>query len=434
MERGTLVIFDECGFVEEKNIVAVEPYTTTERTFSTSTDIYFDIRTLPKNKMNQRLYISSVSDKTSYFYTKYVEFSKRMFAGDSRYFVADFNVDIPLNPTLKGMPYAPLLSKSEVDSLMNTNPAKAMREFYNVWDEDGGDDQIIKSFMIENASTFQLPEVSPDKNGKYILSLDPALVSDNSILGVMKLCHDEKRGYYGKLVNMDNFKDLTDKTGNRQLKYEDQVEKLREYIVRYNGNNAEYTNIHKVTFDGGLGGSGLHYAGSMMYDFIDSKGEKHRGLVDKEYFSDSWRDYPNAYPALRVIEPTKWKPIMVNRFIDLMNLGLIEFPEEYNGSGYVDIENSNGDLERIKLSKEEELALMNIDICKEETKMIHRYKTINGKERFDTRVDMAKKIHDDRFYVLIMLANEIYELREKDLNTKNKSKKEKDRTVLTLFN
>jgi len=419
-ERGTLVIFDENGFMEEKSTTAVEPYTTTERTFKTSIDPYFDVRTLPKQRLNQRLYISSASDKTSYFYTKYKEFSKRMFAGDMRYFVADINVDVPLKPTLKGKEYAPLLSKAEVDSMMATNLPRAMREYYNKFDEDGGDDQIIKSFMIERASTFSLPEVIPKDNSTYIVAYDPAFVADNAIIGIMKICKDPKRGTYGKLVNMDNFKDVSHgSSSNRQMLYEDQVKKLRDYIALYNGNNAEYSNIHKVVFDGGMGGGGLHYAGTMMHDYVDARGEKHRGIVDKEYFSGELYNFPNASTILRVVEPTKWKPIMASRLIDLMELGLIEFPEEYDGSGYVDIDTGKDELEKVRLSKEEEIALVNIDICKEETKMIHRYKKPSGKISYDTRVDMANKVHDDRFYVLLMLANEIYEIRETELREKN---------------
>jgi hypothetical protein len=434
-ERGTLVIFDEAGFMEEKAILAVEPYTTTDTGFKTSTDENFDIRVLSKKPENQRLYISSASDETSYFFDKYKDFAKKMFAGDKRFFVADINADIPLAPTLKGKPYHPLVSKSEIDAVMSTNPTKAMREYYNKFDKDGGEEQIIKSHIIERNTTFTLPEIMPDGKSKYMLALDPALVSDNSVLGVMKLLYDDKRGWYGRLVNMDNFKDLEDKSGNKQLKYEDQVERLREYMVRYNGNNPEYQNIHKVIFDGGMAGAGLHYASTMRFDFIDSRGEGHRGIVDKDYFSESLRDFPNAYPNLRVVEPTKWKVIMVNRLIDLMNLGLIEFPEEYNGSGYVDIESDESEdgLKRVRLSKEEELALTNIDICKEETKMIHRYKTANGKERFDTRVDMARKVHDDRFFVLCLLANELYELRESDTLSKHKGEKKKDKRYLKLI-
>jgi hypothetical protein len=436
MERGTLCIFDEAGFMEENSILAVEPYTTSDSGFKTSTDVNFDLRTLPKPPENQRLYISSASDESSYFFVKYRDFAKKMIAGDKRFFVADINADIPLSPTLKGRPYHPLVNKSEIDAVMSTNPMKAMREYYNKFDKDGGEEQIIKSHVIERNTTFTLPEIMPEYKSKYMLALDPALVSDNSILGVMKLLYDDNRGWYGRLVNMDNFKDLEDTSGNKQLKYEDQVERLREYMVRYNGDGVEYENIHKVIFDGGMAGAGLHYASTMRFDFTDSRGEQHRGVVDKDYFADSIRDFPNAYPNLRVVEPTKWKTIMVNRLIDLMNLGLIEFPEEYNGSGYVDIESDEEEdgIKRVRLTKEQELALINIDICKEETKMIHRYKTLNGKERFDTRIDMARKIHDDRFFVLCLLANELYELREKDNLSRNRTKKTKDTTVLRLFN
>ena len=69
MERGTLCIFDEAGFMEENSILAVEPYTTTDTGFKTSTDESFDLRILPRQPENQRLYISSASDESSYFFT-----------------------------------------------------------------------------------------------------------------------------------------------------------------------------------------------------------------------------------------------------------------------------------------------------------------------------------------------------------------------------
>lgn len=434
--RADTIFFDECGFMQDEQITVAEAFATNNKSFKTSVEEFFDTRILNQNKPSQLIYASSASDKTTYFYKKYNEFFKRMVAGDNKYFVIDINIDVPLAPTLEGKPYPPLLDRSVYESVMSTNPAKGMREYRNKFDDDGGEDQIIKGHTIENNSTFILPEVYPQKGAKYILAYDPASTADNSVLGVAKICRDKNGEIYGEIVNMENFKDLSDKsTKNKQLLYPEQVKKLQEYIVRYNGDSPEYENIHKVCVDIGPGGGGQLYSHQLMLDFKDKTGKEHRGIIDKDYFDDDkLREFKNAYPVLRMIEPTKWKPIMNPRLIDLMDLGLIRFPVEYNNSGKVYIENEDGESVQRILSNEEQIALINIDICKEECKLIHRFKNSNGTYSYKLRPDLSYKMNDDRYYVLLMLANEIHELRDKESLGKNKKHKEKDRTVLSLFN
>lgn len=440
-ERGS-VLFDECSYIKEDAILAVEPYATQNTDFQTSVDETFDHRILKKAMPLQKLYFSSAGEESSYFFSKYKEISKRMIAGDSRYFVADITVEVPLEPTVKGKKTAPLLKKSVVEQALQVNLTKGMREYYNKWDKDGSEAQIIKGSTIQNNSTFVLPEVAPEENAKYVITYDPASLHDNASILIGKVIHDEKRGWYGKVVNLVTLKDLRAKDSNRQMSQIEQIAELREIFVRYNGNGLEYENIIEVVIDSGAGGAGHLYGQHMLYDFKDKSGTPHRGIIDNEYFEYEKNNYPNSYPILRMIEPSKWKPIMVPRLIELMNLGLIEFPVEYNNSGSVDIDTEvimdNGDVDiqtiRKRLSKEEELALINIDICKEETKMIHKYETSSGKIVYKTRIDYAKKIHDDRFYTLLLFANTIHELRHDEDEKRHKRKKKKDKTILGLFN
>ena len=42
-------------------------------------------------------------------------------------------------------------------------------------------------------------------------------------------------------------------------------------------------------------------------------------------------------------------------------------------------------------------------------------------------------MHDDRFYVLALLANELHELRDDDNQNKHRGNGEKDETILSLF-
>lgn len=433
--RADFIFFDECGFMQDEQITVAEAFATTNKSFKMSVDEFFDSRMLNEKPPAKLVYASSASDKTTYFYRKYNEYAKRMWAGDSRYFCVDINIDIPLNPTVEGKPYPPLLERSVYENMMSSNPAKAMREYRNQFSEDGGEDQIIKSHMIENNSTLILPEVHPEQNAKYIMAYDPASTADNSVLGIMKICRDPKFGLYGELVNMINFKDLGDKSKkNKQMLYPEQVEKVREYISLYNGNAPEYQNILKVCVDIGSGGGGQLYSHTLLQDYTDKYGETHKGVIDREYFDDSkQRQFSNAYPIMRMVEPTKWKPIMNPRLVDMINLGLIKFPKEYDGSGKVLIENQDGELEERRLTQEEEIALMNIDICKEESKMIHRFKNSNGTYSYKLKPEMALKMHDDRYYVLLMLANELYEMRDAEDNSKHKSQKTKDKRYLKLI-
>lgn len=436
-ERGTLVLYDESFWIPEELFAATEPYTTGDTGFETSTDEFFDLRAKSKNKFNQRVYISSAGERTAHTYKRYRDYALRMLAGDKDFFVADLTVDIPLSPTMKGKKTAPLLNKTEVDTAMQANPRKAMREYYNVIDEDS-EDQIISGATIDRCSTFSLPEISPseDPDVKYTLAYDPASTADNSIILVGKILYDEKRGYYGQVVNIKNFKDLTSKHTNKQKTYMEQRDELRELLVRYNGEHPEYQRIQGLAIDAGRGGGGILYSHTLMEDWTDTKGEIHRGVIDPEYFEDKKRSFPNAFPVVKMLEPTSaGKNLRIKQLIELMDLGLIEFPYEYNGSGSVDIdvECEDGEIKttRRKLTSEEEIALMNIDLCKEETKMIHKYTNPNGNIVYKTRVDVT--MHDDRFDALVMFANELYNLRDEE-NFNKKRKKKSKRKVFGLIN
>jgi len=437
-QRSTLNVVDEAGFCVEELFASVASYLTTNSDFKTDAeDVFFDIRTKKKNKPNRALYISSVSDKTSEFYKKYREYAIRMFAGDTRYFVLDLNIEIPLHPTMNGRKYTPLLSQSVVDTEMATNKVKAMREYYNVWDQDS-DDQIIKSNVIERNSTFQLPEVAPIKGAKYGLFYDPAQSADNSIVLVGKTEYDDKIGWHGSVANMSNFKDLKDTSvKNRQMLYPDQVDELRKLLVKYNGDGAEYENVQTMMIDSGSGGGGLLYAGTLLLYFKDAHtGDLHRGIIDDEYFAEKVYDYPNAYPLLSMIEPSKFRNKMVQELIDLLDLNLIKFPKEYNGSGHVDLESvdekGESTIQRRVLTDEEQLALINIDLCKTECKVIHKYKTSSGKYIYKVREDLSRDFHDDRFYTLLMFAHHIHMLRNDDTMKNGMQKEEKDDTILSL--
>ena len=107
---------------------------------------------------------------------------------------------------------------------------------------------------------------------------------------------------------------------------------------------------------------------------------------------------------------------MVDEFIELMDLGVIKFPYEYK-SEFISIaktiENSDEEtIEKYQLSDKETTALLNIDLMKTETTSIYKYENSEKTTKsYALSKDKEKILHDDRFYVLIMLAHRLYELR-----------------------
>jgi hypothetical protein len=74
-----------------------------------------------------------------------------------------------------------------------------------------------------------------------------------------------------------------------------------------------------------------------------------------------------------------------------------------------------------KLSFEEELALKNIDLAKEELVNIYRFDGANGNYRYDLASDKEGKLGDDRAYCMAMLAWYLQQLRRKYITSKKKN-------------
>jgi hypothetical protein len=70
------------------------------------------------------------------------------------------------------------------------------------------------------------------------------------------------------------------------------------------------------------------------------------------------------------------------------------------------------------LSFDEELALKNIDLAKEELVNIFRYDGKTGGRSYDLAPDKKSKMHDDRSYCLAMLAWYLQQLRRQNITNK----------------
>jgi len=428
LKRATLVFFDESGFMSEEAVSIMEAFAAQDSNFKTSTDVSFNIKAQRKKCPTQLIYASSASDVDTTFYRHYKNFTKQMFAGNPEFFCCDIPCDIPLNPTMDGEAYPPLLTQSKVDSAMKANREKALREYYNRFTKDGGVNQIVKWGQIRRNESFLLPELCYVDGGKYAIAFDPARSGDQSIITVMKIILDENIGYYGKIVNCTNLVDIANKKGMK-MSSPDQIKALKDTILAYNGNAPDYENIDIISIDSGAGGGGISaYADNLLEDWVDNKGIKHKGFLDKDYelYTGYENRYPNASNKLKLISPQKYRTQMVDEFIELMQLDLFKFPKEYDGKGYVTIQKNVGDEIKLitrSLSMEEEVCLLNMDILKTEVTSIYKYENPEKTNKsYKLPKEKEKTMNDDRFYTIILLAHYLYDLRRKNITNKNRNK------------
>lgn len=465
-KRAEAVCFDECGWLGEEVFQIIEPYTAQDKDFKMGGGI--DVTTLPKELPNQLLYTSSASSVSSYFYKKYKDYSKLMFAGSKDHFVADINCDMMIHATQRGKIYpTSLLSQKKVDTAMAENKEKALREYYNRFTTEATINAIIKRAVITRNSEVRPPELyNKDGNKKYILGYDPARSADNSVVLIGEIYLDNDK-YKMRIVNLVNFVDLN-KKNKTPLRTPEQVECLKQLILDYNGKNQEdYINIETLIIDAGTGGSGINIGDYLMEDwyekgYIGNSKYLHRGLIDKEFSQDYVKKFPNADNKIKLVQPTTYKSEMYEALIQMMEQDLISFTETYDNKSYLtmlDVDQKRFDaakdeiVQRLKLKKlspeqfeesleeelsliigaktktynlspEEEIALTQIDLLKEELVQMTRKKRESGKDLFELTSDKQNKMHDDRAYCIAMCAWVLQQKNRQHIINKKKPKQD----------
>lgn len=476
--RANMVVFDECGWLDQNMMQVYAAFTIVNKDLKLGGKVDIDtIKTIPKEVPNQLFYISSASSIDTPFFEKYRDFSKQMILGNPDYFVADINCDVVIRGTVGGKLYpASLLTQETVDAEMRNNPEKAAREYYNRFTEDGGINQIIKRALITRNSYTRPPVLCNDTNQrKFVFAYDPARSTDNSILSIGELKYDEERGYTMDIVNCVSFVDIGLKRKTPMMT-QDQIREMRHLLLDYNGDVIDYDNIEIILADAGAGGGGNSWVrDALIEDWTDKSGKTHYGLIDKDYSPEYVRRYPNAVNKLKLLEPAKYKSDMFEALIKMVEADLITFPETYDNRGYLNIfevdqkrllknkstiqkqlekedlsqneyeERLDDELSKLdiskskvyKLSPDEEIALKQIDMMKEEIVNICRTKRESGKDMFklppykdaDTGASDAT-MHDDRAYTLAMLG---WYLSERRLEHVRKSKKQQPSNLVDLF-
>ena len=463
-KRGS-VIFDECGFLSDEMLKVYGAFAAVNKNFASGKDRDghsidpIRLRTFAINLPNQKFYISSASSTDTEFYRLYREFAKKQLMGDRDYCVIQVDCEVVLKPTIRGEVVNALLTRNTIETEMRTNPEKARREYYCEFTSDAGTNAIIRRGTIARNSEVRVPLLYNDTNEKkFVLMYDPARSRDNSVILVAEIYFDEKDGQYkARIVNCVNLLDVGKKRKS-PMQTPDQVQYLKELILDYNGDAPDYENIEAIYIDAGSGGAGVNIADYLMEDWVDKKGVKHRGLIDKEYSQEYVSRYPNAINKLRLVSPTQYKSIIYESLIEMLDIDVISFTTDYDNKGYLTVfEADEKKLEKekkriseelktkgfegeefskkleeelsqascvntkmIKLDQFQEIALANIDAMKEEMVNMVRKKRDSGKDSFELTPEKANKLHDDRSYCMALCAWFLSEKRLENIRVRKK--------------
>lgn len=171
-KRSNMNVYDEAGTIPREFYDATEPFVTQSADFKTGAA--YDPDVYPQEVPNLRLYAGSATDTNSLFWEKYKEGIKQMLIGNTKYFVADLNCEIPLHPTINGKKVKALLSQDEIDRKMRENEITATREYYNIFDRFDLEDCVVsRSDIYLNTEDFipQLTWGGKNINILFVLTL-----------------------------------------------------------------------------------------------------------------------------------------------------------------------------------------------------------------------------------------------------------------------
>lgn len=416
-KRASLVCYDEAGWFNPELFVQTEQFVNQDEKFKMGGGI--DVTIEPKGFPRQLLYASSASDTSSGFYTKYRNFSERMFIGDPKYFVVDFNIDVILTATFNGDPYQPLISKDKVDKAMRDDREKALRELYNKFSADSHEGQILTTREIMQHEVKRPPLLKNDTGNRlFAMSYDSARLSDNSIIVIGEFRQDSEKGW---CMDVHNVKSLVDKETKRKtpLRLPEQLKVLQDTILDYNGYDKQcldYENIKALVCDSGAGGQMVGgISDQLLADWIGKDGQVHKGLIDKSHKANETaiKKFPDAVDIVKLIDPKSNRNAIFEAAEQMVKLGVVTFPADTEGRDYIVTIDDDGEEHRYDLSMDEQLALSQIELMKHEIKMMCKYQS-GGRVTYNYPPDKRSE-HDDRVVAFGLLCLYLARLRRNQL-------------------
>lgn len=419
-KRGA-VWFNETAWKTAEELAVIENFANVDSSFSTSTEKIKKIS--PIQMPLQLLYTSSAGDVTYPFFEKYKIFAKKMFLGNKNYYCIDIDAyDILYHSTIDGEPIKSHLTEEQIQKAIEEDSELADRELFNKFRKGSGQNAVVSMDCLIHNSTTRKPLLYNDTGKKkFIFCYDPARNFDGSVLGIFQIIDDKELGYRLKVENVISMVDKETKN-KTPLPMPEQLEIIKEQMIKYNGErSAEWENI-EFYIDAGAGGGGISaVADQLMEDWTDNLGQKHRGIIDPDHkqYETARKKYTNAMPIVHLIDPQSYKKVIYDALAKLTKLNLIEFTN-YDNKDYLTVENEKGEFITYNLTEEEKLALLHIEIMKNETSYMCRYDTPNGGVQYELAKDKRNRMHDDHAYVLAMGAYALALKRRIDLISKPK--------------
>lgn len=414
--RANMIYIDEAGWVSEELMVQVENFANQNENFKLGSS--YNPLLEPKDFPRQIIYGSSASDTDSAFYKKLKEYTRQMIMGNSLYFVCDFDIDAVMAATVNGEALPePLISQSKVDQANLLTPDKAQRELYNHFSQDTHEGQILTRRDIMQYTKQYLPCLS-NTNGTsmYLMSWDSARLNDNSVVEVAEIINDPEIGWRMRLVNVNSLVDI--KTKNKTpMRLPDQVNEFKKMLLAYNGTEKgklDYENIMAVIGDAGAGGQLIGGVSDYLLEpWRGADGKIHKGLIDRRHKANETakEKYPDAVDIMHLVDPRANRNLIFQAIEDMVKLGVVEFPTDYDVSkDYIIFTDEEGVETRYDLSVEQQISLANFDLLKTEIVTMCKYVT-QGNITYNFPPDKRNKMHDDRVFAFGLLCWYLAQLR-----------------------
>lgn len=261
--RSNLSVFDEAGKIDRDFYALTEPFSVQDSSFVTGGNLNPEL--YPTQLPNKNLYLSSAEGQDSHLFDMYKRGFERMLHGDPDYFVCDLDCQLSLHPFLCGKPTKPLVSQQTIDDAFATNKYRAQREYYNLWDNDSGPNAFIKKSTINKYTQVYWPILENEGEKHYIILYDPASKNDNSFVLVCEIIRDEERGLMLKLVYARNLVEPLANGQKAHIQKPEQVEILKELLLKYNLTFDDYEGIDILCIDAGAGGLKLKLPRKVIY-------------------------------------------------------------------------------------------------------------------------------------------------------------------------
>lgn len=414
--RANMIYIDEAGWVSEELMVQVENFANQNENFKLGSS--YNPLLEPKDFPRQIIYGSSASDTDSAFYKKLKEYTRQMIMGNSLYFVCDFDIDAVMAATVNGEALPePLISQSKVDQANLLTPDKAQRELYNHFSQDTHEGQILTRRDIMQYTKQYLPCLSnTDGTSMYLMSWDSARLNDNSVVEVAEIINDPEIGWRMRMVNVNSLVDI--KTKNKTpMRLPDQVNEFKKMLLAYNGTEKgklDYENIMAVIGDAGAGGQLIGGVSDYLLEpWRGADGKMHKGLIDRRHKANETakEKYPDAVDIMHLVDPRANRNLIFQAIEDMVKLGVVEFPTDYDVSkDYIIFTDEEGVETRYDLSVEQQISLANFDLLKTEIVTMCKYVT-QGNITYNFPPDKRNKMHDDRVFAFGLLCWYLAQLR-----------------------